>query len=63
MPLVYDLPMRLTETKEATRQAFKNARVRVVGWCLIPEETPRIGSMDDPGITLIERPAHINVRI
>ena len=55
--------MRLTETTDATKQAFKNARVRVVGWRLPLEEAKRIASMDEPEIVLIERPTHIKVRI
>ena len=63
MPLAHEMPMRLTETKDASKQAFKNARVSVIGWCLPPGERDRLAATDAPEIVLRERPTFIKVRI
>ena len=63
MPLVHDLPMRLTDTKDPSKHAFKNAKVRLDGWCLTESEAERIANTDDPEIVLFERPTYIRVRI
>ena len=63
MPLVHDLPMRLTDTKDPSKHAFKNAKVRLDGWCLTESEAERIANTDDPEIVLCERPIYIRVRI
>ena len=42
LPLVYGLPMRLTDTEDASRQAYKNARCTLVGWTLSAAEEARI---------------------
>ena len=63
MPLVHDLPMRLTDTKDPSKHAFKNAKVRLDGWCLTENEAERIANTDDPEIVLCERPIYIRVRI
>ena len=63
MPQVYDLPMRLAEPKDPAKQAFKDARIRVVGWCQPPEETKGIANIMELEVELIERPTRIKILI
>ena len=44
--------MRLTGTKDASKQAFENAQLRIIGGCLPPTEVARIAASDAPEIAL-----------
>ena len=50
-------------TIDPSKHAYKNARVKVLGWCLTPEETARVAASDQAEIALQERPTHIKVQV
>ena len=63
LPLVHDMPMRLTTTEDAKAGAFKNARAELVGWKLTDAEATRVAALDDPEIVLEERPIHLLLKL
>ena len=63
LPLVYDLPMRLTATEDDTLGAFKNARGRLVGWDLDQAETARLAASDAPEMELMKRPRSLHIKL
>ena len=63
LPLVYGLPMRLTDTEDHTQQAYKNARCILEGWTLTRAEEARLQASDESELVLVDRPLALKVKI
>ena len=63
LPLVKDIPVRLTATVDESLGAFKNARAKLVGWELDPAETARLQATDAPEIELLKRPLALHLKL
>ena len=63
LPLVRGMPMRLTGTENAAKQAYKNARCTLLGWKLTAAETARVEACPDNELVLVDRPLVLRVQI
>ena len=66
LPLVLDLPVRFTESINATARrmgVFKHSRGILRGWDLPTEETERLTQMEDPEVVLCKRPLKLHIEV
>ena len=66
LPLVLDLPVRFTEAPNPRARAqgvFKNARGRIRGWDLPPEERSRLEALPDAEVVLVHRPLRLFIEV
>jgi hypothetical protein len=63
LPLVRGLPMRLTDTEDPEKFAYKNARCRLLGWALTPAEEARVNASQENELVLLDRPLFLKIQI
>ena len=63
LPLVKEMPLRVTTTLDRDRAVFKNSRAKLLGWTLPAEEEERILPLDDPEIVLTRRPLSLEIEV
>ena len=54
--LVRGLPLRLTDTEDPEKFAYKNARCKLLGWALTPAEEARVNASQENELVLSDRP-------
>ena len=63
LPLVRNLPVRLTQTEDARVGAVKNARGTLIGWSLPEGEAARVAASPDVELVLQHRPEQLLIKL
>jgi hypothetical protein len=63
LPLVRNLPVRLTQTEDAKVGAVKNARGTLIGWTLPESEAARVAALSDAEVVLAHRPEQLLIKL
>ena len=62
-PAILNLPVRLTQTENASIGAVKNARGTLVGWTLTDVEDARLQSLSEQEVVLKQRPLQLLIKL
>ena len=62
-PAVLNLPVRITQTEDASVGAVKNARGTLIGWTLPDVEVVRVNSLDEQEVVLEQRPLQLLIKL
>ena len=63
LPLVYDMPVRFTQTEDREKGVYKNSRGRYLGMLLPEQEKRRLDEAEDPELVLRLRPTHLLIYV
>ena len=62
-PAVLNLPVRITQTEDASVGAENNARGTLIGWTLPDVEAARVLSLNEQEVVLEQRPVQLLVKL
>jgi hypothetical protein len=63
LPLARGLPLRLTDTEDPEKLAYKNARCKLLGWALTPAEEARVNASQENELVRLYRPLFLKIQI
>ena len=62
-PAVLNLPVRITQTEDASVGAVKNARGTLIGWTLPDMEAARVQGLTEQEVVLEQRPVQLLIKL
>ena len=62
-PAVLNLPVRITQTEDASVGAVKNARGTLIGWTLPDMEAARVQGLTEKEVVLEQRPVQLLIKL
>ena len=62
-PAVLNLPVRITQTEDASVGAVKNARGTLIGWSLPDIEAARVQGLSEQEVVLEQRPLQLLIKL